>query len=508
MSNFCDLNRNIKHIGEVSTSRKDGSPTGAKILTSTNENTGDVRYTIAGKFAQMDDKNDINFVDYTRKKDIEFDEFLDKKDAEFCGFVSNVGVSQSVASAIITNQRLMSTAHPLFADDREGVDFFTISRASNFDTTFMVTSAFESNKKRVILATAKTDMVKEYGNVKVINRLQDKNSLTDVINANSDIDDTGERTLYCDMNAAFYAKISKDALSKLDRIVIIPEGTSVFNYDTSTLDLILAFAVNAKANGVKNVDIGLWSSIDIQEMIKTGSDLSKMPGRGVGFFVFDFAEIAKSVREKGNQGFVISASIDSGSIRDSAMTSGAFVKSKSYDVNKKSLVFFGSYTRPDVNVSKTNQIEILKKLDAIVDLSKYNIIFKGHPSETTVNDWIDANPNKSSSSYFHSFPFETWIVLGAGEHKYNYDGVDYVLPLPAEPSEIYAVFSTSLYTESVEKIKLLLGYNDISDVGGALTLTSTAHESAEPSRTLYNEWKSLTGATSPFEMTYNFVNKG
>ena len=54
MSKFCDLDKNIKHIGEVSTSRVDGSPSGAKILTSTNGVTGDVRDTLDGKLAKMD----------------------------------------------------------------------------------------------------------------------------------------------------------------------------------------------------------------------------------------------------------------------------------------------------------------------------------------------------------------------------------------------------------------------------------------------------------------------
>ncbi|MGB0942964.1 MAG: hypothetical protein ACPGUE_11205 [Marinomonas sp.] len=53
--NWCDLKKNAKHIGEVSTSKKDGSPTGVEILTSTNEVTGQERDTLAGKFKKMDD---------------------------------------------------------------------------------------------------------------------------------------------------------------------------------------------------------------------------------------------------------------------------------------------------------------------------------------------------------------------------------------------------------------------------------------------------------------------
>ncbi len=53
--NWCNLKKNAKHIGEVSTSRADGSPTGAEILTSTNGVTGQVRDTLAGKFKKMDD---------------------------------------------------------------------------------------------------------------------------------------------------------------------------------------------------------------------------------------------------------------------------------------------------------------------------------------------------------------------------------------------------------------------------------------------------------------------
>lgn len=52
--NWCDLKKNAKHIGEVSTSRVDGSPTGAEILTSTDEVTGQVRDTLAGKLKKFD----------------------------------------------------------------------------------------------------------------------------------------------------------------------------------------------------------------------------------------------------------------------------------------------------------------------------------------------------------------------------------------------------------------------------------------------------------------------
>lgn len=57
--NWCDLKKNAKHIGEVSTSRTDGSPTGAEIDTSTNEVTGQVRDTLAGKFKKMDAQIDV-----------------------------------------------------------------------------------------------------------------------------------------------------------------------------------------------------------------------------------------------------------------------------------------------------------------------------------------------------------------------------------------------------------------------------------------------------------------
>lgn len=53
--NWCNLKKNAKHIGEVSTSRTDGSPNGTEILTSTDEVTGQVRDTLAGKFKKMDD---------------------------------------------------------------------------------------------------------------------------------------------------------------------------------------------------------------------------------------------------------------------------------------------------------------------------------------------------------------------------------------------------------------------------------------------------------------------
>ena len=53
MSKFCELTKNIKHIGEVSTGRVDGSPSGAVINVSTNENTGETRDTLTGKLKSL-----------------------------------------------------------------------------------------------------------------------------------------------------------------------------------------------------------------------------------------------------------------------------------------------------------------------------------------------------------------------------------------------------------------------------------------------------------------------
>ena len=53
MGKFCDLDKNIKHIGEVATGHVDGKPSGAVIDTSTNDVTGEERETLTGLLKNM-----------------------------------------------------------------------------------------------------------------------------------------------------------------------------------------------------------------------------------------------------------------------------------------------------------------------------------------------------------------------------------------------------------------------------------------------------------------------
>ena len=95
MSKFCEMNANINHIGEVSTSRVNGSPAGAKILTSTNVNTGGVRDTLDGKFKKMDQQfqdrfNTLAPIPWTPNTEIKANQSLQVFEHEGLFYLPNV----------------------------------------------------------------------------------------------------------------------------------------------------------------------------------------------------------------------------------------------------------------------------------------------------------------------------------------------------------------------------------------------------------------------------------
>lgn len=392
----------------------------------------------------------------------------------------------------------------------QSVNIYATS-AGNFGRAFMLSSAFSSNVSQTIMALGSGKLPYEFKSItgaefKVIG-LENKyepisNTVINYANHNK------ENNLYIGVISISNGNLlSDEAFSYLDNIYIVPEGTSLLDYPEWRINNIISFAKKAKENGVKNVNLALWNSIDNNTLLNSSAQIAKLPSNGVGYYFFNFNDMAKKVSLFDNSEGLLSAAIYTGAINPSIIDSDIFIESTSFDKNKESIVLFGSYTRNEINTSKTNQIEILKNLEKIVDHEKYNIIFKGHPREVSVNNWIENNPIISSSSYFKSFPYEIWQVVGGGEHKYTYNDVSYNLYLPKVPKYIYSMFSTTLYGEDANKIKVIIGYNKVKHENTEYILTNEVDGSAIEDKYEYNRWADWTkNKNIPFEMTFDWIH--
>lgn len=391
----------------------------------------------------------------------------------------------------------------------QSVNIYATS-AGNFGRAFMLSSAFSSNVSQTIIALGSGNLPYEFKSIngadfKVIGL---ENKYESINNTVINYANNKENNLYLGVIGISDGNLlSDEAFSYLDNIYIVPEGTSLLGYPEWRINNIISFAKKAKENGVKNINLALWDSIDENTLLNSSSQLAKLPSNGVDYYFFNFNEMAKKVSLFENSEGLLSAAIYAGAINPSIIDSDIFVESKSFDKDKESIVLFGSYTRNEINTSKTNQIEILKNLEKIIDHKKYNLIFKGHPSEGSVNNWIQNNNNISSSSYFKSFPYEIWQVVGGGEHKYTYNNVSYNLYLPKVPTYIYSMFSTALYGEDANKIKVIIGYNKVKHENTEYILTNEVDGSAIEDRNEYNRWVDWTkNKNVPFEMTFDWIN--
>ncbi|PSB82307.1 hypothetical protein C5F64_16120 [Photobacterium damselae subsp. damselae] len=391
----------------------------------------------------------------------------------------------------------------------QSVNIYATS-AGNFGRAFMLSSAFSSNVSQTIMALGSGKLPYEFKSItgaefKVIGLENKYENISNTVinNANHN----KENNLYLGVIGISNGNLlSDEAFSCLDNIYIVPEGTSLLGYPEWRINNILSFAKKAKKNGVKNVNLALWNSIDNNKLLSSSAQIAKLPSNGVGYYFFNFNDMAKKVSLFDNSEGLLSAAIYTGAINPSIIDSDIFIESTGFDKDKESIVLFGSYTRNEINTSKTNQIEILKKLEKIVDHEKYNIIFKGHPSEVSVNNWIEHNPNISSASYFKSFPYEIWQVVGGGEHKYTYNDVSYNLYLPKVPKYIYSMFSTTLYGEDANKIKVIIGYNKVKHENTEYILTNEVDGSAIEDKYEYNRWADWTkNKKIPFEMTFDWI---
>lgn len=385
--------------------------------------------------------------------------------------------------------------------------------AGHFGRAFMLSSAFSSNASDTIISLGVNgNLPFDYKSLsgadyKLIKLERDINKLNQIILTSTN--DKLVNNLFIDAGSVFKNPniLTNETLNSLDNIFIVPEGTSFLGAEKAVIDNIVLFAKKAKDNGVKNIKLILWDSIDRTTILNSSSQISRLPENGVDYEFINFNNMSRKINNLKTSDGLLSAAIYAGSINPSITEHKIFIQNQNFDKNKDSIVLFGSYTRNEINTSKTNQIDILKKLEKTVDHKKYNLLFKGHPSEVSVNDWIHDNPNLSSASYFKSFPYEIWQVVGGGEHKFSYNDVSHNLFLPKVPTYIYSMFSTTLYGEDANKIKVILGYNKVRLVDGEYILTNEIDGSANEDRMEYNRWVDWTkNSNVPFKMTYSWIN--
>ncbi|WNC71289.1 hypothetical protein RGQ13_14305 [Thalassotalea psychrophila] len=382
------------------------------------------------------------------------------------------------------------------------------THGGNFGRAFMLGRTFSSNTKESILAlgvgspsypyvyTSKNgaevtvrELVKNFQDIsEIIVNTADGNTEIDAYLSVIPVTDGG--------------LLSNKAFSQLDTIYVIPEGTSIFEYEKYRIDNIISFAAKAKENGVKNVKLVLWDSIDEQTLLNSDLQIGRLKSNGVDYEFINFNAMSSEISDLKTSSGLISTGFYIGSINIEALEAPVFKESETFDADKESIVLFGSYTRDEPNVSYVNQVDILKNLETTIDLSENNLIFKGHPSEISVNDWID--DNSSDISYFLSFPYEIWQLIGEGSFNYTYDNLEYNMSLPKQPLEMYSIMSTTLYGEDANKIKKVLGYNNINSNS---ELTDEYHSGGIAHYDLYSDWITLTGNTvTPFEYTYDWIN--
>lgn len=394
----------------------------------------------------------------------------------------------------------------------DSVNIYAAYYGGNFGRIFMLAQAFSTKSPNSIIAMGtQGNLPFEYKsntgvNVEVKKNITKYKDISNLILYNTN--KNKDNNLYIDdVGITKGMRLTNSALKQLSNIYIVPEGTASLNFNNTQINNIINFSKIAKNNGVKNVYYMLWDSINPDSLKTSNAPISRLSSNGINFEPINFDKLSNNIKNLDSTDGFISASIYSGAINSRITSENIFVENNSFDINKENIVFLGSYTRNEINTSKTNQIKIIKHLENIIDRNKYNIIFKGHPSETSVNNWIQNNPSETSSSYFKSFPYEIWMIVGGGDHKYTFNDISYSLYLPKYPKEIYSIFSTSLYSENKNTIKIVLAYNDIKWNGAEYILTDRVNSSAEEDKKEYIRWVNLTNINLvPFKMTFDWIN--
>lgn len=381
--------------------------------------------------------------------------------------------------------------------------------AGNYGRAFMLSRAYSSNVDTTILAIGLggPEYPFEYTSI--------NNAQFNVTPLETNFDDISQTIMdehHSDMGMDLYLGVipvtdgellTADAFSNLDNIYLVPEGTGLLEYSADRIDNIILFANKAKEYGVKNIKLILWDSISKKALLESDLAIAKLESNGVDYEFISFNDMSKDIKMLDTGSALLSTAFYSGAIEKSALIEPIFTESQTFNEDNENAVFIGSYTKDDPNISYVNQSDILTELESDVDLENYNLIFKGHPRETSVNDWIDDNSN--SISYFKSFPYEIWQVLDGGEYTYMYDNLEYQLTLPRAPSIIYSIMSTMLYGEDSNKMQVILGYSAVSS-SDELTNESTPY--TESSKKVYEKWTSLTNNIDvPFKMTYDWINE-
>ena len=377
---------------------------------------------------------------------------------------------------------------------------------SNFDRAYMLANAFSSNDAVSILAIGSDidefDYTSKAGAEITVtpNLLSDFSKLSQLIieSASSEM----KFKLYISsMDVERNRLLTDEAFSLVDEIYVIIEGTASIGSSGELLNSATNFYKQAIKNGVNSVKYVIWDSINLDRLHQEGG-IGSLLEQGISFHFINFNEMKNRIDFLETDGGLISASIYTGAINKSNVGQQIFEKSSTYDEQKETVVLFGSYTRGEPKVSYVNQTEILGFLDGKINLDEYNVIFKGHPKETAVNEWIQKNSD--SISYFLSFPYEIWQVLGQGDYTYQYNNTEYTMYLPKQPREIYSIFSSSLYGEDINKIKVILGYNKLDALD---SITNEKHDVGTADMLEFERWNRLVGDSNvPFIFTYNFIN--
>lgn len=378
----------------------------------------------------------------------------------------------------------------------------------NYGRAFMLASAFSENVSLSTLAIGVTNAnypvvckSKSHKNIEIMQLIDDFKKISDLVIRKKL---NGNINLYLSLASVTSGEIlTKEAFGSLDSIYVVPNGTSLFVYPDWRIDNIIKFAQKAKLYGVNSVKLIIWDSVDKKLLLKSNLQIARLERSGVDYEFVNFSEMSNKIKHSNTEGEVISAAIYSGAIEESVLSEPIFSESAEYNEDFKNIVLLGSYTIDDNSVSYRNQVEILTKLERDYNYGKYNIIFKGHPKDVSVNRWIENNSSKIS--YFKSFPYEIWQILGEGDILFKYNDEIYKITLPAVPYKIYSIFSSVLYGENVDKIELILGYNSVGPSGN---LTKDIHFVTSSDATEYSMWKMLTGnRLTPFKMTYDWLNE-
>lgn len=371
----------------------------------------------------------------------------------------------------------------------------------------MLASAYSSDANLTVMAIGAKEAT--YPNV-IESTSENKYEITPRVHHLNELDslilNTAEKTNHISLYIGIISvvngeNLSCEALEKIENIYLIPEGTSIFEYTKEHIKKIITFKDNALNCGLKNINLILWDSINENTLLNSDYAIAQLPQHAIGYEFVNFNEMAKKIKHSNNQSALISSLFYSESIALTYLNNNVFKQNETYDNKKENIVLLGSYSND--TASYYNQINLLSALENKIDKSKYNLIYKGHPKDISVNHWIDKN--SSSISYFNAFPYEIWQVLGEGEYHFTYENSMYSLSLPSIPKEINGIFSTLFYAQDSSTIKNIFAFNLLDKNNN---LTPEIHPDSIEDKKEVQRWQTLTMQNKvSFHLIYDWLNK-